>query len=119
MPEMGFDEYQAEIAPAAVYPMVTNNIVYPAMGAAGEAGELLDKIKKHWRNTGLPIEELREALTDEQVDDIIKECGDVLWYIAAMCTELDVKMSDMVAINVAKFHDRRARGVLKGEGDNR
>lgn len=116
---MTFDEYQAEITADAAYPHVTANIVFPAMGLAGEAGELCDKIKKHWRNSNLPVQELREALTKEQVTEITKELGDVLWYIAAMCTELGIKMSDMVTINVAKYHDRRERGVLKGEGDNR
>jgi NTP pyrophosphatase (non-canonical NTP hydrolase) len=116
---MTFDEYQKLAYTTATYPYVGNNIIYPAMGAAGEAGELLDKVKKHWRNYGVSIQELKEQLTKEQVDEIIKEAGDVLWYLGAICTELGISMQDMVDINIAKFQDRRKRGVVKGEGDNR
>jgi NTP pyrophosphatase (non-canonical NTP hydrolase) len=92
------------------------NILYPAMGCAGEAGEYLDKVKKHWRNTGDPT---AASLSSEQRKEFLKELGDQLWYIAASARELSSSLEEVANINVEKLTDRRARGVTKGEGDNR
>ena len=46
-----FVEYSADVSHFAQYPQQGSNMVYPAMGMVGEAGELCDKIKKHWRNS--------------------------------------------------------------------
>ena len=116
---MEFDEYQEKAYTTATYPHVGSNILYPAIGIAGEAGELLDKIKKIWRNSGVPVQRLEAQLTEEEVLEIVKELGDVLWNVGALCTELGISMQEMVDINIAKFEDRRKRGVIKGEGDNR
>ena len=116
---MNFDEYQEEAFALATYPHVKANIVYPAMGMAGEAGELCDKIKKHWRNTDLPIPELTAALTEEQRKAITLELGDVLWYIGALASELGITLREVAEVNIHKLRDRRARGVIKSQGDNR
>jgi len=116
---MHFDEYQKESRKVATYPMLGSNILYPAMGAAGEAGELLDKVKKHWRNTNALIPELKDLLTKEQVDAIVYEIGDVLWYLAALASELGLSLEEIAEKNLAKLFDRYARGKIKSEGDNR
>ena len=116
---MTFDEYQRLAYITAQYPFVGDNIVYPAMGIAGEAGELCDKVKKYWRNYDVSVEELEKQLTKEQREEIVKEMGDVLWYLGAMCTELGIHMEDMATANIIKLQDRRERGVIKSEGDNR
>lgn len=82
--------------------------IYPALGLCGEAGEFADKIKKTWRN-GTPLDK-RAALL---------ELGDVLWYLSACARDLGSSLEEVAAMNVAKLLDRRARGVLKSEGDNR
>jgi NTP pyrophosphatase (non-canonical NTP hydrolase) len=116
---MNFDEYQEEAYKTATYPDVMSNIVYPAMGLAGEAGELCDKIKKHWRNSNCKFNSLHAHLTEEQVEAIAFEIGDVLWYINALCMELGLSLDEVAQLNIKKLQDRRARDVIKSEGDNR
>ena len=118
-PFIEFNEYQEAAFETATYPFVGNNIVYPAMGLAGEAGEVCDKIKKHWRNYNVAVQSLEYCLTEDQIDEIILELGDVLWYIAAICTELGLNLGDVSEKNLEKLQDRRDRNVIKGEGDNR
>jgi NTP pyrophosphatase (non-canonical NTP hydrolase) len=47
-----FAEYQKESRKTAVYPDQGNNFIYPALGLAGETGEVLEKIKKIIRDKG-------------------------------------------------------------------
>jgi NTP pyrophosphatase (non-canonical NTP hydrolase) len=113
---MNFDEYQLEAWGLAQYPQSGNNIIYPALGLAGEAGEAVDKIKKIWRNQGISNGQL---YTQEQKYALLQEVGDVLWYISAICAELGIKLSLVADMNIAKLKDRTERNVIKGEGDNR
>jgi NTP pyrophosphatase (non-canonical NTP hydrolase) len=87
-------------------------IVYPTLGLVNEAGELAGKVKKIFRDKGGKIsEEDRQALKGE--------LGDVLWYLALICTELDLTLEEVASSNLEKLFDRLARGAIKGEGDNR
>lgn len=113
---MNFDEYQTLALASAVYENIGQNLIYPALGIAGEAGEYADKVKKHWRNTGSMSS---RNLTPEQRKEFIKELGDELWYIAASARELGYDLSEVAIINIEKLGDRRTRGVIKSEGDNR
>ena len=109
---MNFDEYQRKAVGTAIYPNQGDNLYYPALGLASEAGEVCDKIKKIMRDCdGIP--------TDEQEMEILKELGDVLWYVANLCEELDCDMSHAAAVNITKLESRKMRGTLKGSGDNR
>jgi NTP pyrophosphatase (non-canonical NTP hydrolase) len=111
-----FDDYEKIAMSTAEYPDVGDNIVYPAMGCAGEAGEFADKIKKHWRNTG----SLSSAnMTPEQRIAAAKELGDQLWYVNAAAKELGFSLHDIAKMNLQKLLDRRARGVIRSTGDNR
>jgi NTP pyrophosphatase (non-canonical NTP hydrolase) len=118
---LDFNEYQKQAMSTAVYgktdsPTGRGNLVYPAMGIAGEAGEYCDKVKKMWRNKGVMD---ASQLTSEERSDMIKELGDVLWYIAASASELSTDLETVAAENIRKLLDRRARGVIKSQGDNR
>ncbi len=107
-----FEEYQKESGKTAVYPNRGNNFIYPALGLGGEAGEVLEKIKKILRDKHGEIdEETREKLA--------KELGDVLWYVAQLCTELGLSMEEVAKQNLEKLFSRKERGVLHGEGDER
>ncbi len=109
---MNFDDYQIEARKTAIYPDIGFNLVYPVLGLNGEAGEVAEKIKKLLRdNSNEQTPEFREA--------IAKELGDVLWYTAAMCSELHISMSLVAANNIAKLTDRSIRDVLSGSGDDR
>jgi NTP pyrophosphatase (non-canonical NTP hydrolase) len=109
---MNFDDYQRKAVGTAIYPNQGDNLYYPALGLAGEAGEVCDKIKKIMRDCD-------GTLTSEQEVEIIKELGDVLWYVANLCEELDYDMSEAAVRNITKLESRKMRGTLKGSGDNR
>ena len=113
---LNFDEYQDKAMSTALYQDVGTNLVYPAMGLAGETGEYVDKVKKNWRNKGSMS---AEKLTPEERKEFIKELGDVLWYVAASARELGEDLSEVAVQNIAKLSDRMNRGVIKSEGDNR
>ena len=113
---MNFDEYQEKALETAEYPNVGSNLVYPAMGLAGEAGEYCDKVKKMWRNKG--VMDVSRLTIGERIE-MVKELGDILWYIAASAKELDVDLSTVAYENLIKLRSRRLRGVIKSEGDNR
>jgi NTP pyrophosphatase (non-canonical NTP hydrolase) len=109
-----FDNYQALAAKTAMYPGRDADAVapYPALGLAGEAGEVCEHIKKAIRDDGGQI-------TDERRSALRKELGDVMWYLAELCSQLGLEMGDVAEANVEKLADRRERGVLQGSGDNR
>jgi len=106
------DRYQEEAWETAIYPDKGNNLYYPALGLVGEAGEVCNKIKKVMRDQD-------GKATLEQKNEIAKELGDVLWYLATLATELDSHLGCIADSNLKKLEDRAKRGVLKGSGDNR
>jgi NTP pyrophosphatase (non-canonical NTP hydrolase) len=107
-----FNKYQKRCKQTAVYPKIGKNFVYPVLGLVGEAGEVSEKIKKLFRDRG-------GVLTKEYKLEIAKELGDVLWYIAQLSTELGLKFSDVVEMNLEKLASRKTRSTLHGDGDNR
>lgn len=109
---MNFDKYQRKAVGTAIYPNQGDNLYYPALGLAGEAGEVCDKIKKIMRDSG-------GVPTKDQKLEILKELGDVLWYVANLCEELDYDMWYAAHVNIEKLESRKERGVLGGSGDNR
>lgn len=104
--EMGLNAYQKAAAKTAVY-KAEHSILYPALGLAGEAGEVANKVKKM----------LRDGTFDRS--DIAAEVGDVLWYIAALSRDLNLNMHDLAMGNLEKLYGRKARGTLQGSGDKR
>jgi len=112
MKVVNFNEYQKQCKKTAVYPKIGENFVYPAFGLMGEAGEVSEKIKKIFRDDG-------GKLTDEKRLEIGRELGDVMWYIAQLSTELGLKLSDVIKMNLTKLASRKERNVLHGSGDNR
>lgn len=70
-----------------------------AMGLAGESGEVVDLLKKHVGH-GHP-------LVKNQLE---KELGDVLWYIAAICSINNLKLEDVALANIAKLEARYPEG---------
>ena len=103
-PIMDMGYYQQEAVKTAIY---TDPIIYPALGLGNEAGEVQGKVKK-W---------LRDDTFNKE--DIAAEIGDVLWYIAALCRDLDIDMAEVALKNLAKLKSRKERGTIKGSGDNR
>ena len=112
---MTLDDYQAQARTTALYPQAAR-VLYPTLKLAGEAGEVAEKLGKLMRDEGyLPGAELSGA----QVDALAKELGDVLWYVANLAADLDLRLDEVAAKNLAKLASRKARGVLHGSGDDR
>lgn len=109
---MTFEEYQKQSRQTAVYPNVGNNFIYPTLGLAGEVGEAINKIKKISRDNG-------NILDEERKQEIKKELGDVLWYLAQLATELNMSLEDIASYNLEKLLSRKDKGTLHGDGDNR
>ena len=110
---LDFATYQQQAQTTAVYPgRGEGNYTYPALGLAGETGEVCEKLKKAIRDEGGAISSERKAL-------LAKELGDVLWYIAALSTELGLSMEEIAAGNLAKLAARKAQHKIHGDGDLR
>lgn len=109
---MNFSEYQKKSRETALYPNKDNNFIYPTLGLNGEAGEVAEKIKKVLRD--------KNGIIDEQTkQELAKELGDVLWYLANLATELKLDLNEIAEKNIEKLFSRKDRGVLNGDGDNR
>lgn len=108
---MDFIEYQEYAEKTAMYPE-SARLTYPALGLCGEAGELANKIKKVIRDDG-------NQLSDEKRVSILGEIGDVLWYCAALASDLDASLQAIAEDNIAKLRSRAERGAIQGSGDNR
>ncbi|MFA5169250.1 MAG: nucleoside triphosphate pyrophosphohydrolase family protein [Candidatus Paceibacterota bacterium] len=109
---MTFQEYQTFSRKTAIYPNKDNNFIYPTLGLAGEAGEVAEKIKK-------VIRDGNGIVSDEKREEITKELGDVLWYVANLSTELKINLEDVASKNIEKLESRYQRNELHGSGDNR
>lgn len=113
---MTFDDYQKQaLTTAHTDPQYVDTLMDKtiwAMGVAGEAGEVVEKWKK--------IVAYKEGkVSREDLADLTKELGDVVWYIAVLAHSLGLSFDFVMKQNVAKLQSRQARGVIKGKGDNR
>lgn len=99
---MNFDEYQDAASVTALYPNRLNNLEYPTLGLAGEAGEVANIVKKIQRDFGGEV-------TDETRGKLKDELGDVLWYISACADELGLSLEEIAAFNVEKLAKRHGK----------
>ncbi len=90
----------------AVYPKEREE-EYLLLGLASEVGELLGKHKKEIRGDG------------KNFSAKLDELGDVMWYIYRLCDHYDIEPNMVRYNNYVKLTQRKERGVLKGDGDNR
>lgn len=101
---LSFEEYQVTAHQTAIY----QDSIYPWLGLAEEAGELLGKMAK-----------IKRGDKTTNFSDIYKECGDVLWMLSEICTQSGFSLEAVADSNLAKLRDRQEREQLQGEGDNR
>ncbi len=106
------NDYQQAAGRTAAYPNRGNNLVYPVLGLASEAGEVAGKLKK-------VIRDAEGKLSAEQRERLLAEVGDVLWYVAAICTELGAPLEAVARANLDKLALRAERQVIGGDGDDR
>jgi NTP pyrophosphatase (non-canonical NTP hydrolase) len=106
-----FSEYQRLSRRTAEYPREAW-LSYPALGLAGEAGEVAEHAKKAIRDDA-------GRLSGERRAAMARELGDVLWYVAQLASELGLELDEIAGENLQKLLSRQRRGVLSGSGDNR
>ena len=113
---MNFDEYQKLTRKTDLGTSAQDSIrpgwLYYVLGIAGEAGEVVEKVKKLFRDKNGNIDE-------EFLDFLIKEMGDCLWYQARLADSLGISFSKIAETNLKKLLRRLENGTLHGEGDNR
>jgi NTP pyrophosphatase (non-canonical NTP hydrolase) len=99
---MDFEKYQEAARTTALYPRRLENLEYPTLGLAGEAGEVANIVKKIQRDdAGVITDATRAKLKDE--------LGDVLWYISACADELGLTLDEVAAFNMEKLAKRHGK----------
>ena len=84
--------------------MLTNSV----MGLCGESGEACDIVKKHLFH-GHELDR----------DSLIKELGDVAWYLAEAAAALDISLDEVFERNIEKLRKRYPEGFSSEKSINR
>lgn len=129
---LDFDVYQKSAHGTAEYPSEIG-LYYAALGLAGEGGEvaavLLDllaaglHVAKHTGEVANQVKKVARddagVLTAARKRAVIKELGGMFWYAAEIATLMGISLADVPAANLAQLYSRKARGTIKGDGDDR
>lgn len=94
--------------PATHVTPLKHDLAICALGLAGEAGEVIEKIKK-----------LIHYNRDVDLDDMEKELGDVIFYWVRLVKLCGLDPNAVIEANVDKLMDRQDRNALWGAGSNR
>jgi NTP pyrophosphatase (non-canonical NTP hydrolase) len=108
---MDFTDYQkAAMRTAGKTERPLDALACAGLGVAGEAGEVADLIKKVLFHA--------HPLDPATLEKLLKEAGDVLWYVALLAETLGVSMDRIAELNIEKLHHRHplvraARAALR------
>ena len=94
---MDFSQYQQEANKTAIYPNQGKNLVYATLGLLEEAGEVAEKV-----GTGRQINN----------EDVVKELGDVLWYLSCCCTEMGVNLKVIYQKSLTKEAPKSVKSLI-------
>jgi NTP pyrophosphatase (non-canonical NTP hydrolase) len=94
------------------YGAISPELRAQVLGLVGESGEVAEKFKK------LVRDKLGE-LSDETRAELVKELGDILWYVNSVAHLIGSNLEEVARLNNEKLASRHQRGVLSGSGDNR
>lgn len=110
---MTLDEYQEKAATTAIFTGDEfMDFLHWTLGVGGEAGEITEKIKKIVRDK-------KGEMSPSDREELMKEVGDVLWYLAVLSKHLGYSFSEVASANLSKLQSRQKRGKIGGSGDNR
>ena len=106
---MTINEYQ-RLAMRTLNPALSRQdvLLNGVMGLCGESGEVIDLVKKHLHQ-GHPMDR----------ENMIRELGDVAWYLAEAATALDVPLETVFQGNLDKLRQRYPNGFDTGASVNR
>jgi len=115
---MKFNEYQEQaltfsiLAKEKQLNASSPSYVAKVLGLVGEAGEVAEKYKKI-------IRDKEGIISEEDRKELLKELGDVLWYVAVISSYLEMPLEEVAQGNIDKLSSRKRRGTQSGSGDNR
>src|SRR5436853_6075123 len=116
---MNFDEYQKRAVSTDVTGLGKRikhahdpAYVDKILSLVVEAGEVAEKYKKI-------IRDKRGIISDQDRWEIVKELGDVLWYVAVLAYYLNESFDSLASTNLDKLAKRKRDSTIKGKGDNR
>jgi NTP pyrophosphatase (non-canonical NTP hydrolase) len=113
---MTFEEYQKQaittLTKDHAYGDISAELLAQILGLVGESGEVAEKVKKL-------IRDKNGELSAEAKQELLKELGDILWYVNIVAHLLGSNIEAVARGNLEKVLSRNSRGVVKGSGDNR
>lgn len=106
---MDINEYQA-LASRTINPVLSRKelLINSVMGLCGESGEAIDIVKK-WFAHGHELDK----------EHLLKELGDIAWYLAEAATVLDVPLEQIFSANIEKLQKRYPEGFDKDRSIHR
>lgn len=107
---MTFDEYQKGALTTAQDEGV--EVMHRILGLVGEAGEVAERIKKIYRDHEGDFSKLDKTA-------MMKELGDVLWYIATLSDFLGISLEEIASLNASHLKRRAKHGLIQGSGSDR
>ena len=87
----------------------TADEAYMLLGLAGEVGEVYS----------LAAKAIRDGRLYDYQENMKKELGDVLYFVAAIAMDNGYTLQDIAESNRNKLFTRKEAGTLQGSGDNR
>lgn len=109
---MNFNEYQENaLRTSKKTANGQERLINSALGLTGEAGEVADTIKKLVCHSHPFSEEMRQ--------DLLKEAGDILWYLSLLTNSLGSSLETVAIMNVEKLKKRFPQGFSTEASINR
>lgn len=96
---MDYAEYAKEVQRTCGIEDHRDRLTLTALGIAGEAGEVVDIIKK-------VLYHAHELDTSA----LCQEVGDLFWYMTLLCETLGLSLDDVMQANVEKLRQRYPQG---------
>lgn len=91
---------------------MTPTLLSQVFGLVGESGEVAEKFKKL-------IRDKQGVISEPDKQEVLKELGEVLWYINSISNQLGSSLEEVAQINLDKVLSRKQRNQTGGSGDNR
>lgn len=102
-----------------------DNVTYMAFGLVAEVGELADKIAKWKRKNDVYVSGDRLVFNtwqtgevDEKHVALMKELGDVLWFVAGLAEHFGYSLSEVAEMNLEKLAERKTQGTIVTHEDH-
>lgn len=117
--EVNANEYQEAAARTLIaepdHPFTGNELMlmWCALGLGGEAGEVLDILKK------TICHQHGDVLSAESCIKVRDELGDLMWYVASIATLMDISLDAIMERNVAKLKQRYPDGYSSADSKAR